>query len=710
MQKLTTQQANTVRNAVLMATGTANEQRKDLKAAFRAVINDTFTDEAREVFHKQCGQTISRVTDMVGLPVLLNVIVHAVGEALQDEDEGWALSTALNQLVNAWCDDTKCHPSARGSGVQRGYHTNMYDAADCIKAIHNMAGGRKISLTECIEAAAIIGRLRWQHIVANSDTNPLIPNMVATDYDEQKAYQDGMLEERHLFNKSIEGWRGYNSATTVADDWLPECYVEAVFMVTDNSEYNQDDIEMGVKNVLHSVGCQHFNIDKCSHVVREIVATVLTENVQDHLDTAMEAAANPVDDPVTGEPIDLEADFKAVEPIPLDPNLKVAVDALLEQATGGAIQNSDYYTNHIERLNTEVMSARNKIRQMLAEDNSAPPAPVVVDGATLTYEVVRVKAMDLFTDAKGNKSNKLDFEVNTLVWRDDSGNVVRHPKCPDIDTTYKFRMHHLIKYLTAKEFGQHSWFHGHTGTGKTTFVEQVEARLGFPIERLNLDSNLERSDIVGNIDIVVEDGAPKSQFTEGLLPRAMVQPMVFILDEIDAGRADMLFVLQRALENKGLTLTEDAGRVVIPHKLFTFAATANSRGQGDEFGWYQGVRPMNLALLNRFGAFIEVTYLDEDDELQFVKDAYPKLDTGMAEQMCAFTQLVRNSFMNGEISQTMSPRNLHAMCQYYMHFTAFLSHDEAWNEVVETCVSDAAPADNQQRIAELANRVFAGGL
>ena len=335
---------------------------------------------------------------------------------------------------------------------------------------------------------------------------------------------------------------------------------------------------------------------------------------------------------------------------------------------------------------------------------------MVVDGATLTYEVVRVKAMDLFTDARGNKSYKLDFEVNTLVWRDDSGNVVRHPKCPDIDTTYKFRMHHLIKYLTAKEFGQHSWFHGHTGTGKTTFVEQVEARLGFPIERLNLDSNLERSDIVGNIDIVVEDGAPKSVFTEGLLPRAMVQPMVFILDEIDAGRADMLFVLQRALENKGLTLTEDAGRVVMPHKLFTFAATANSRGQGDEFGWYQGVRPMNLALLNRFGAFIEVTYLDEDDELQFIKDAYPKLDAGMAEQMCAFTQLVRNSFMNGEISQTMSPRNLHAMCQYYMHFTSFLSHDEAWNEVVETCVSDAAPSDNQQRIAELANRVFAGGL
>ena len=403
--------------------------------------------------------------------------------------------------------------------------------------------------------------------------------------------------------------------------------------------------------------------------------------------------------------------FTAVEPIPLDPNLKKAVDALLNQASQGAITNADYYTDHIKSLNGQVIDALVALDEAKAK-GSTPAAPVAVevDGATLTYEVVMRNAKDLFTDANGNKSGKLDFMVETLVWKDANGVEVRHPQCPEIDTSYKFRMHHIIKYLTAKKFRQHTWSHGHTGTGKTTFIEQVEARLGFPIERLNLDSNLERSDIVGNVDIKVKDGAPYSFFTEGLLPKAMVQPMTFLLDEVDAGRPDMLFVLQRALENKGLTLTEDGGRVVKPHPLFTFAGTANSRGQGDEFGWYQGVRPMNLAFLNRFGAFIEVNYMDEDDELAFITDAYPNLNRTMAEQFCRFTQLVRASFMNGEISQTISPRNLHAMAQYYQHYTDFMSHDDAVKEVIETCVSDAAPADNQQRITELASRVFAGGL
>ena len=419
-----------------------------------------------------------------------------------------------------------------------------------------------------------------------------------------------------------------------------------------------------------------------------------------------------VDDPTPKTVTYSATVFTAVEPIPLDPNLKKAVDALLNQASQGAITNADYYTDHIKSLNGQVIDALvslDEAKSALTLQANAPQ-PVTVDGSTLTYKVVMRKAMDLFKDAKGRTSAKLNFDVETLVWYDANGNEVRHPASPEIDPHYKFRMHHIIKYLTAKKFRQHTWSHGHTGTGKTTFIEQVEARLGFPVERLNLDSNMERADVVGNVDIVVKDGAPSSVFTEGLLPVAMQQPMTFILDELDAGRPDMLFVLQRALENKGLTLTEDAGRLVKPHPLFSFAATANSRGQGDEHGWYSGVRPMNLAFLNRFGAFIEVGYMDEDDELQFIKDAYPKLNSSMAEQFARFAQLIRGAFMNGEISQTLSPRNLHAMAQYYMHFNTFMPHNEAVDEVIETCVSDAAPADNQQHIRELANRVFAGGL
>lgn len=446
----------------------------------------------------------------------------------------------------------------------------------------------------------------------------------------------------------------------------------------------------------------------------EAAGALLARQSLEQEEKAQAEAPAKVDDPTYARVVFNEhgTKFKAVEPIPLDPNLKKAVDALLNQASQGAITNADYYTDHIKSLNDQVIDALGALNDARSaiNDQASAPQPVTVDGSTLTYKVVMRKAKDLFKDAKGRTSTKLDFDVETLVWYDASGNEVRHPACPEIDPHYKFRMHHIIKYLTAKKFRQHTWSHGHTGTGKTTFIEQVEARLGFPVERLNLDSNMERADVVGNVDIVVKDGAPSSVFTEGLLPVAMQQPMTFILDELDAGRPDMLFVLQRALENKGLTLTEDAGRLVKPHPLFSFAATANSRGQGDEHGWYSGVRPMNLAFLNRFGAFIEVNYMDEDDELQFIKDAYPKLNVVMAEQFARFAQLIRGAFMNGEISQTLSPRNLHAMAQYYMHFNTFMPHIEAVDEVIETCVSDAAPADNQQHIRELANRVFAGGL
>ena len=444
----------------------------------------------------------------------------------------------------------------------------------------------------------------------------------------------------------------------------------------------------------------------------EEAGALLTRQSLEQEDKAKAEASAKVDDPTPKAVTHTATVFTAVEPIPLDPSLKKAVDALLNQASQGAITNADYYTDHIKSLNGQVIDALvslDEAKSALTLQANAPQ-PVTVDGSTLTYKVVMRKAMDLFKDAKGRTSNKLNFDVETLVWFDANGNEVRHPDCPDIDPHYKFRLHHVIKYLTAKKFRQHSWSHGHTGTGKTTFIEQAEARLGFPTAVLNLDSALDRADVVGTINIVVENGAPKSVFTEGMLPKAMVQPMTFILDELDAGRPDMLFVLQRALENKGLTLTEDGGRVVKPHPMFTFAATANSRGQGDEHGWYQGVRPMNLAFLNRFGAFIEVGYMDEDDELQFIKDAYPKLNSSMAEQFARFAQLIRGAFVNGEISQTLSPRNLHAMANYYQHFNAFMSHDEAVTEVIETCVSDAAPADNQKHITELASRVFAGGL
>lgn len=397
--------------------------------------------------------------------------------------------------------------------------------------------------------------------------------------------------------------------------------------------------------------------------------------------------------------------------VSIDASLLPAVNALLGQATKGKVSD-------INTLIDEMVSSQTAVVDLQAEldrlRNAAPVfAPVAqsgtvtVDASTLTYEVKHVRANTLFPKPDGSLAKELDFDVATLVWKDDQGNVVQHPDCPDVDNAYQFRLRHLIKFMSAIQFGQNIWLHGHTGTGKTTLAEQIAARIGFPIERLNLDSNLERADIVGGVEITVDGGSPKTKFREGILPRAMQQPCIFVLDEIDAGRPDVLFVIQRALERKGLTLTEDGGRTVKPHELFRFVATANSRGQGDEHGWYQGVRPMNLAMLNRFGAFIEVPYLDQDDEERLLSKSYPALSSGQVKEMAQFATEIRNAFTGGEISQTMSPRNLHAMAMYFLHFKPLMGDKRAMEEAVQTTVTDAAPADCTQRILEISSRVFA---
>ena len=396
----------------------------------------------------------------------------------------------------------------------------------------------------------------------------------------------------------------------------------------------------------------------------------------------------------------------------VDPSMLPAVNALLKQAIGDVTL--EQITKSVEQSNETIRSLReqlnlaeNQLQDVTVQSAIATSGETEVDGDTLKYEVVYRNASELFLDPNGNEVEVLKFKVPTLVWFDSDGVACKHPDTPTIDTKYQFRLKHLIKALTAFVHGKNMWAHGHTSSGKTTLFEQIAARLGFPIEVLNLDGQLERADMVGHTEIEVENGSPVTRFREGILPRAMQKPCMFILDEIDAGRPDVLFVVQRALEGKGLAVTEDAGRHIKPHDLFRFCATANSRGQGDEHGWYQGVRPMNLSLLNRFGAFIEVPYLDFDDELRLLKNKFPKLKAKVASQLAQFCKDIQKAFTSGELSTTLAPRNLHAMAEYYMFFTQHgMSDEQALTESLEMCVIDGCPADNQQRIREIANRIL----
>jgi cobaltochelatase CobS len=278
---------------------------------------------------------------------------------------------------------------------------------------------------------------------------------------------------------------------------------------------------------------------------------------------------------------------------------------------------------------------------------------------------------------------------------------------PDIDPSYQFRPELLKKFLASTQLGMNVWMHGHTGTGKTTFAEQCAARTGLPFYRVNLDSNLERADLVGQIVLSQESGATVTEFDEGILPQAMSQPCWLCLDECDSGRPDILFVIQRALEAKGLMLTEDGGRLVHPHPMFRFIATANSRGQGDEAGVYSGVRPMNGAFMNRWQTQIEVPYLSITDEKRLLKAKFGQIEENRVDQLAQFAEEMRVAFKGGDITLPVSPRDLQCLCEMFEFFRANgMETDKAWTTAMEMAILDKAPEDNLHRVHELRDRCF----
>ncbi len=335
-----------------------------------------------------------------------------------------------------------------------------------------------------------------------------------------------------------------------------------------------------------------------------------------------------------------------------------------------------------------------------------------VNADELTYELVMRPANEMFytvdDSGKPKRSKNLSFEIPTLVWKDSTGKVVDHPEVPEIDENYQLSPVTLLKVLTAFTKGLNSWLYGHTGTGKSTFVEQVAARVGFPVSRVNLDSNLERSDLVGHVVLQEKNGATISRFEEGILPRAMKRPGILLLDEIDAGRPDILFVIQRALEGNGLMLTEDGGRIQEAHPLFRFFATANTRGQGDEYGIYQGTRTLNTAMIDRFPVFVEFKYMKKETEMKLLSANHPDLPDDMCDQMVTLANEIRMAFANGELFQPITPRGLNMLATAYLHFeeTGIKKAGETLRLALEMTIYDKTTNDTVQKVRELADRCF----
>ena len=229
---------------------------------------------------------------------------------------------------------------------------------------------------------------------------------------------------------------------------------------------------------------------------------------------------------------------------------------------------------------------------------------------------------------------------------------------PSTDPAYSFDPEVTLAILAGFVHNRRVLVQGAHGTGKSTHIEQVAARLNWPAVRVNLDGHITRSDLVGRDAIVVRDGLQVTEFAEGMLPWALQNPVALIFDEFDAGRPDVMFVIQRVLEKDGRLTLLDQNRVITPHPSFRLFATANTVGLGNLTGLYHGTQLLNQAQIDRFNVVATLNYLSPDKEAEIVLAQVPAVDSETVAKMVAVAGLTRDGFGAGDLSTVMSPRTV----------------------------------------------------
>ncbi|MEX2629867.1 MAG: cobaltochelatase subunit CobS [Tistlia sp.] len=233
---------------------------------------------------------------------------------------------------------------------------------------------------------------------------------------------------------------------------------------------------------------------------------------------------------------------------------------------------------------------------------------------------------------------------------------------PDVDSSYRFDRDTTLAILAGFAHNRRVMIQGYHGTGKSTHIEQVAARLNWPCIRINLDSHVSRIDLIGKDAIVLRDGKQVTEFREGLLPWALQRPTALVFDEYDAGRADVMFVIQRVLEVEGRLTLLDQNKVIRPHPAFRLFSTTNTVGLGDTTGLYHGTQQINQGQMDRWNIVATLNYLPHEEEEAIVLSKLPGYDSKAGREklkaMVAVADLTRSGFINGDISTVMSPRTV----------------------------------------------------
>jgi len=261
---------------------------------------------------------------------------------------------------------------------------------------------------------------------------------------------------------------------------------------------------------------------------------------------------------------------------------------------------------------------------------------------------------DREVDVRGTFGVDIDMKVPAFSGRDSH--------VPDVDPAYQFDPETTRAIVAGFAFDRRVMVQGYHGTGKSTHIEQVAARLNWPLIRVNLDSHVSRIDLVGKDAIVLKDGKQITEFREGMLPWAIQRPIALVFDEYDAGRPDVMFVIQRVLEAQGKLTLLDQNRVIQPNKWFRLFSTTNTIGLGDTTGLYHGTQQINQGQMDRWSIVTTLNYLAHDVEAEIVLSKAASYNTVEGRRtisaMVRVADMTRNAFMNGDISTVMSPRTV----------------------------------------------------
>ena len=345
-------------------------------------------------------------------------------------------------------------------------------------------------------------------------------------------------------------------------------------------------------------------------------------------------------------------------------------------------------------------------RNNAINDLATRPATTIVAPVAAKIEIEGIpngtsKAVDVKTVFSGLRKGFDGLQVPVFEWDGP------HPHVPDADEDYQFDQSALRRVLRALLMNKPIYLHGHTGSGKTTLIEQIAARLNWPVVRLNLHGEITQMDLLGREVLRNKGGTTVSEYVDGPVPQAMAGPNILLLDEVDYIRANVSYALQRALEGKGLMLTEDGGRIITPHPQFRFVGTGNTQMKGDEYGMYREARIQSSAFINRWSNWVHVDYMTKSARRKLIKAKVPGFAEELLDKTVQYTVEHLKAFTSAEIIQPLSPRDYLETAECQVCFTVMgLSQDEAMKEAIQATIIDAAVPQDAQVLKGIIKNVY----